>query len=116
VTLDGAPLAGATVLFFPEVGPFASARTDDKGEYTLNAIVGKCKVTVSKIKRESATEAEEVEGEVVAADVAVEIDEGGEVSSFVPVIYGSLETTPLTVTVEENEDEPNDGNLDLSSS
>jgi hypothetical protein len=119
VTLDGEVLAGATIQFFPEKGPLASATTDDKGEYTLNAIAGKHKVTVSKSEGEEATEEGEEDGEdeVVAADLAEEPDEGEEGgSSLVPVIYSSLDTTTLTVTVKADEDAPNDGNLDLSSS
>jgi hypothetical protein len=118
VTLDGEVLADATVQLFPVKGPMASSQTNDKGEYTLNAIAGKHKVTVSKSEGEQATEGgeEDGEGDVVAADVAEEVDDGEEsVSSLVPVMYSSSETTTLTVTVEAKEDAPNDGNLDLSS-
>ena len=55
VTLDGAPLPGATVLFVPEAGGRpAAGRTDDQGKYVLNfsgnlkgAIPGKSTVRIS---------------------------------------------------------------------
>lgn len=121
VTLDGEVLADATIQFFPEEGPLAVARTDDKGEYTLNAVAGKYKVTVSKVEGEDVSEVAvaEADGEVVAADIADEVDDGNddgttEVVSPVPVIYSSLETTTLTVEVKEAD--ANEGNLVLSSS
>ena len=118
VTLDGQILADATIQVCPEKGPMATARTDDKGEYTLSVIAGKHKVTVSKVAAGSkATEVLDENGVVVAGSVAEEINESTTVSVLlVPEIYGSLNTTTLSVTVEENEDPPNDGNLDLSSS
>ena len=36
VTMDGEPLAGATVVFMPENGRPAGARTDEDGHYVLN--------------------------------------------------------------------------------
>jgi len=54
VTLDGDPVAGATVRFFPESGRASSGKTDTNGYYELRytrsemgAIIGKHKVTIS---------------------------------------------------------------------
>jgi hypothetical protein len=62
VTLNGKPLAGATVVFQPvapegsieAAGPGSQAKTDDKGEFTLKcatgengAVVGKHRVMIS---------------------------------------------------------------------
>ena len=35
VTLDGQPLAGATVIFHPDKGKISMAKTDDNGHYEL---------------------------------------------------------------------------------
>ena len=54
VTLDGQPLAGATVNFMPETGPVALGVTDAGGNYTLNtvgragAVEGKHRVGITK--------------------------------------------------------------------
>jgi len=61
VTLDGAPVEGATVNFLSEVGSFtASGKTDASGKYTLTtyigansapgAVVGKHNVTIIKVE------------------------------------------------------------------
>lgn len=54
VTLDGAPLERASVLFLPEKGRPSFGVTDDQGHYTLiyskdenGAEIGSCKVQVS---------------------------------------------------------------------
>lgn len=54
VTLDGQPLAGATVAFYPEKGRAASATTDSQGNYTLQysdsvrgALVGRHTVRIT---------------------------------------------------------------------
>jgi hypothetical protein len=66
VTLDGQPLAGATVSFQPiapqgstEAGPGSSAKTDDKGEYKLTtdkgvdgAVVGKHRVIITCLQQQ----------------------------------------------------------------
>lgn len=54
VTLDGKPLADATVSFVPTSGPPSDGRTDASGKYVImtagepGAPFGACKVTVSK--------------------------------------------------------------------
>lgn len=65
VTMNGKPLAGATVIFSPvakagsiDAGPGSSGKTNEKGEYTLTsdtgrrgALVGKHRVSVSLMAR-----------------------------------------------------------------
>lgn len=65
VTMDGQPLADATVVFSPENGRPASGKTDASGKYELIYIrdekgckIGKCKVSISTL-----VEAAEAEGE-----------------------------------------------------
>jgi len=41
VTMDGKPLAHATIVFSPENGRPAGARTDENGNYTLNFTEGR---------------------------------------------------------------------------
>jgi hypothetical protein len=55
ITLDGKPLASATVTFYPEAkdGKTATGKTDDAGRYTMKtagadgALPGKYRVTIS---------------------------------------------------------------------
>jgi hypothetical protein len=53
VTLQGAPLAGASVTFIPDDGPVATGVTDLKGKFTLatgtqaGAVLGKSRVSVN---------------------------------------------------------------------
>ena len=41
ITMDGEPLANASVLFVPTGGRPAAARTDENGKYTLNFTAGR---------------------------------------------------------------------------
>lgn len=41
VTMDGKPLANATIVFIPENGRPAGSRTDDNGHYVLNFTEGR---------------------------------------------------------------------------
>ena len=57
VTMDGKPLANASVVFVPQGGRPAGARTDDNGHYVLNfsgerqgALPGKSKVRISTLR------------------------------------------------------------------
>jgi hypothetical protein len=57
VTLDGKPLAGASIVFIPENGRPSGARTDPNGNYVLNfderrkgAIPGKSLVRITTIR------------------------------------------------------------------
>ncbi len=55
VTLQGAPVAGASVTFIPEKGPVAVGTTNDQGKFKLStggrpgASLGKCGVSVTLV-------------------------------------------------------------------
>jgi hypothetical protein len=104
ITMDGKPLPKATVVFTPENGRPAGARTDDNGNYVLNftegrrgAIPGPNTVQITTVRDP-------------------EQDENGKV-----VVPGSKETVPmeynaaskLTFTVEPKK--KNVANFDLKS-
>jgi len=77
ITLDGAPLADASVTFMPEKVRASAATTDSEGKYELiyirdekGAAIGNHKVTVSKLKDEKETIPEKYSGETeLTADV-----------------------------------------------
>ncbi len=102
VTLDGSPLAGATVTFSPVSGGKAAAGTTDQaGKFELitpgggaGAVPGSYKVTVTKVEGSEAADAPED---------AAPIDEGEqvEVRLLVPEKYTKVDTTDLTVEVKE---------------
>lgn len=82
VTMDGKPLANAAVVFIPENGRPAGARTDADGNYVLNfsesrrgAIPGKNTVRISTLRE-------------------AEKDENGKT-----VVSGSRETIPMEYNV-----------------
>ncbi|MBR2003646.1 MAG: carboxypeptidase regulatory-like domain-containing protein [Thermoguttaceae bacterium] len=129
VTVDGAPIEGATVVFVPATsgGASGSAITDAKGAYSIisgsvgeGIAPGQYKVTISK--------REEVVDEDQAAFDAGEIDydelqkrkakkglSGGAPvgESLVPEQYSSAATTDLTATVTESSKD-NVFNFDLT--
>ena len=91
VTLDGSPLAGASIVFQPENGRPASGGTDDNGYYSLSysnnqsgAIVGPCQVTIS---------------------TAFENEDGQALSERVPAKY--LQPGALTADVKSGSNEYN---------
>ena len=122
LTLDGEVLAGASVNFYPDKGPMASAISGDNGEFTLKAVAGRHKVLVSKFEggTEPSIPGEDADGVVGAAgaDLPTEgAEEAAESKSLVPKVYTTLTDTPLTAEVKEVEaDVPNEVNLNLSSS
>lgn len=66
ITMDGQPLADASVVFVPESGRPAGARTDEQGRYELNftkgrrgAMLGKNRVLISTAADPSETPAGE---------------------------------------------------------
>ncbi|UUO07289.1 carboxypeptidase-like regulatory domain-containing protein [Blastopirellula sp. J2-11] len=94
VTLDGAPLADATVSFIPEQGRPASGTTNAEGRFELTTLdpgdgvmPGDHKVTVMKY-----------------ADHDAEKNPYARLVSLVPVHYVELKTTPLTVSVPKSGD------------
>jgi hypothetical protein len=107
VTLDGEPVADAGVMFTPvdpKLGPPASGATDAEGRFTLitanrpGAIIGEHRVAISK------------------SDVLAIPQRRGlplyKTKDLVPPKYGSAETSGLTATVA---DDDNDFKFDLSS-
>ena len=113
VTLDGAPLEGATVIFSPKAseGMVASGRTQTDGSFTLNAqgakpgagtTAGDYNVTISKVEvpefvgistddpRYGTPEQERLEQEAANAEPTV----------IVPEKYNKAETSPFTAKVE----------------
>lgn len=48
VKLDGKPIAGARVIFHPESGRVAAARTDDNGDYELHFSYGRDGALIGK--------------------------------------------------------------------
>ena len=87
VTMDGAPLADASVTFLPEKVRASSAMTDSDGNYELiyirdekGAAIGKHQVVVSKLKNEKETipaeynSESELTGEVKAGSNEINFD------------------------------------------
>lgn len=101
VIFQGAPVAGATVVFQPEgEGQTAVGMTDTQGKFTLKtfvdgdgAIAGKYKVRVEKI--------EETRGPVSDPEAPLPPIK---VVSHLPDIYGKIETSPLEATVQVDGD------------
>lgn len=98
VTLDGKPLAEAGVLFTPqEGGRPASGSTDAEGRFTLTtktsgdgAMLGMNQVAVSKV----------VFAQSPAADGAPNPSAAMRPQSLIPVRYGDVKTSGLTVEVK----------------
>ena len=95
VTLDGDPVAGATVRFYPETGRGSSGKTDTNGYYELRytrsemgAIIGKHKVTITT---EAATTGSYEQEEKKEARARV---------ASIPKKYRDREKTELVKTVE----------------
>jgi len=97
VTLDGAPLAGATITFSPITeGAIAVGNSDVQGKFTLQTqqgAVGKGttegEYTVTVVKIESVPTGKTVQGE--GGGTAQEFTE----RSVVPEVYNSPTTSPL---------------------
>ena len=87
VTLDGQPVAGASVVFTPEAGDLATATTDSSGQFQLStyrladgAAPGHYRVTVAK--------------------TTVEPGEDEKVLFLVPKKYGNPDTSGLECDVQ----------------
>lgn len=105
VTLDGKPLANATVVFIPEGGRPAGARTDADGNYVLNFTEGRKGAIPgpNAIRITTQREAEQDENGKVVTPAAPEI---------IPAKFNTAST--LTFTVEPGK--TNVANFDLKSS
>lgn len=91
VTLDDKPLANATVGFYPlevkagETAPNSSGRTDDKGEYTLQAVLTKNKGAVVGKHRVSITVEPDLTGSDLPANM---LPKGGRPPKLLPIYQG----------------------------
>ena len=101
VTLDGQPVAGASVMFSPaQSGHPASGRTDQSGNFTVRtfepgdgALPGRHTVTVTLQKTAGMTaDPDGLEGDVAPGGLQVEW--------IVPRKYASQKTSGLTVEVQ----------------
>ena len=104
VTVNGTPVEGARVRFYPTTGRGSSGKTDEKGhsewKYTRSedgAVIGEHKVTIST----------EVEANNYEQDDAVEAR-----AESIPKKYVNLKTTDLTATVKSGN---NTHNFDIKS-
>ncbi len=104
LTYQGKPLADATLLFVPEKGPPAFAKSDASGNFQLTTkspgdggAVGTHKVTVSKVGPPKGMTAEQFEKLKTSAGAGTQVPQG---TSIVPDKYTRTESTPLTATVE----------------
>lgn len=124
VTMDGKPLAGASVNFFHEDYPdFAGyGKTDDQGRFTLvqGAVPGTNKVTVSKIVGEElgVGEGDDAEGALddgqIAASTGADIGAAPKKAGLgqqVPPEYSDASKTKLTFMVPDGGTESADFKL-----
>lgn len=118
VTVDGAPIEGATIVFIPNVqgGESGSAITDAQGAYSAvsgsvgeGLLPGEYKVTISKRETvvdpdQAAFEAGEITyDELQERNRAKGLSGTGSVGeSLVPEVYSSAAATPLTITVTDD--------------
>lgn len=100
VLLDGKPLAGAGVVFQPNVGPLATGRTDGSGRFTLTtanqegAVPGEHVVTIAQSAEESfVSETGGTMGPPTTQSAA-------KPQGRLPVKYSSPERSDLNATVE----------------
>lgn len=100
VTLDDKPLAGATVGFYPldvhagKTAPNSSGRTNDKGEYTLTAVMSKNKGAVIGKHRVSITVEPDLTGSDLPANM---LPKAGRPPKLLPIYQG--DSSELTCDV-----------------
>jgi len=102
VTLDGEPVADASITFYPENGRPATGRTDAEGIYTLTtfetndgAVPGQHRVSISKQTIPESNSTEDLEA----------------IKSEVPEVYSNADTSGLKAEVVAGQDAPIDFNL-----
>ncbi|MCG6157359.1 carboxypeptidase-like regulatory domain-containing protein [Rubinisphaera margarita] len=102
VTLDGTPVADASVTFYPDSGRPATGRTDAEGIYTLTtfetgdgAVPGEHRVSISKQTIPESNSTEDLEA----------------IKSEIPAVYNNAETSGLKAEVVAGQDAPIDFNL-----
>ncbi len=103
VTLNGEPVAEASVTFYPQEGRSASGVTDSSGIFTLTtfeagdgAIAGKHRVSIGK------------QSNVPAGNTPEEL---AKIKEEIPSKYNNAETSGLTADVVAGQDAPIDFNL-----
>ena len=122
VTFQGKPLAGATVMFVPEKGPFAMGITDVNGKFQLSTgtsrgvVVGPVKVSVtaaeggkqedpgaaSKRPQTPAETAEFMKKAEEFSKAAVSGKADAQPKSLIPEKFGKVETSGLSYTIKPN--------------
>lgn len=124
VTYKGAALADAVVMFIPQNGPLAMARTNLEGKFNLmtggsqpGVAVGKVKVSVEagSAKKSSAAEFKQTENpeelkkmqEDVMNKMLTSGKDAPQAESVIPKRYASAETSNLEFTVSEKASENN---------
>ncbi len=113
VTLDGAPLEGATVFFSPKgsAGKGAAGKTQSDGSFTLNTqgakpgagtAVGDYSVTVSKVEMPEIPNIDEDDPRygTPEQDRLQQEAENAKPTVIVPEKYNNSETSPFTAKVE----------------
>ncbi len=94
---NGDPVAGATVVFYPEAGPSVVAKTDDAGKFTAQVPLGECKVAVVA---NASTSSDDMSPESLAAQKKEEAKKAKIKPSF-----ASPGSSGLTVTVKPKQEE-----------
>jgi hypothetical protein len=108
VTLDGKPVAGATVLFVPDApdrGRPASAQTDNDGNFRLmtyrledGAVPGAYRIVVSKTEAAPAPDPHHT-GKKGSIDRLARNAARQNAKRLIPAVYGDEAKTPLRCTV-----------------
>ncbi|MDR0869689.1 MAG: carboxypeptidase-like regulatory domain-containing protein [Planctomycetaceae bacterium] len=111
VTLDGAPLEGASVAFSPKSegqGTPASAVTDSKGFYVLQTPLGKAQAGTSQGEYTVLVRKYEQKktGQKIKNDDGSEI-ELTQPNNTLPAVYGDPSKTPLSASVKQGKNSYN---------
>ncbi len=103
ITMDGEPLVGASVTFFPPGGRPSGARTDEDGKYVLNYSGGRKGALPGKNRIKISTQADPYE------------DEAGNPVAATPETIPMMYNTRTTLEFEVIDGEKNVADFDLKS-